>query len=101
MAGTQDEVLPVAAQLLEREFVADDCEDNVAVLRFDRAIHDQGVAIVNAEAGHRVTLDAHQKGRVGLTDQMRIEVDAPAAALIDRGRPAGTGRNEQGENPVT
>lgn len=84
IARPQQHPLAHSAQLLDREIPIYHCDDHRMIRWLDRAIHDQGIAVMDAELQHGVALDPDQKRRFGVADQMFVEVDPPDRVVIGR-----------------
>jgi len=54
----------------------------------DGAVDQQGIALVNADAGHRVTSNSKQESCLFITDQVFIEIDTLLAVISRRRRKA-------------
>lgn len=76
IAGTQQHALRQPAELLDGELAIDDGNDDAPVSRFDGTIHDEQIAIMDAEAGHRVSLHANEVGGFLMLDQVFVEAEA-------------------------
>jgi len=88
VGGLEPDAATVAAVGLHGELAVHAGDDHRAVLRLERAVHDQEVAVLHAGAGHRVALRADEVGRGGTRDQQLVEVERPLDVLLGgRGEP--------------
>lgn len=92
-------------QAFYRELAVDCGNDNSAILGFEGTIHDEKVAVMDAGSPHRMTGNSGEKGRRGMFDQMRIEIQPLVDVIVRRGgeargNPAGKKRQVHRYSPV-
>lgn len=66
-----------AFKTLDGVFVIHDGQHDMVVLGRDGLVHDDGVAIEDAYAGHGIAFHAEKIGRLAVAQQVLIKVDAP------------------------
>ena len=100
--GVFSQELDYLAALVEtfyREFLINDGQHNVIVRRRDGAIHDERVAIINADVNHRFTTDTKQERGVFVEQQVFVKIDLTLGVIgcrrrkarVDGGRKQGNG----------
>lgn len=98
MAGiprAQQDAVRQPAELLDGELAIDDGDDDAPVHRFEGTIHDEQIAIMDAEAGHRVSLHADEEGGFLMFDQVFVEAEARLEIVGGRGWKPGRHRTCQ------
>lgn len=84
----QQDAIRQTAELLDGEAAIDDSDDDLPVLRVERPIHDEQVAIMDAEAGHGVALHPDEEGGFPVLDQVLVEAQAVLEVVGGRRREA-------------
>ena len=69
---------------LDREVTVNKADCNVAIVRIERLVDDEQVAIADAGINHRVADDAGTKRRSRVADEFTVQVDGVAKHALSR-----------------
>lgn len=83
--GSQAAGVFVFHQTLDCQFTIDGCDDNAAVARFEGAVNNEDVIVIDSGTNHRVAGHPYKKGGSLIFNQMFIEVKFLVKVVIRRG----------------
>jgi predicted transcriptional regulator len=75
-AGAQQNALGETAELLDAELAIDHYHHDLAIRRHLRPIHDQQIAVVDAEARHRASRYSDKESGLLMRNEMLIKAQA-------------------------
>lgn len=94
--GTQQDAIGNAAELLDGKLAIHDGNHDALVGWMDGPVDDQQIAVVDAEACHRVTRDPDEKGGFLMLNEMLVQAEATFGKI--RSRRGETGRDGEGQH---
>ena len=82
IVGHEEEFAVALRDAFDGQFAVDNRDDDVSVLRFERAVNDEDVAGMNPRADHRIARDAHEEGGRRMFDEVAIEIESSLYVVL-------------------